>query len=189
MEQTKRMTMITSPIELYALDRKVGGRSKRWVNEEEGELLAEIAVESGARIFYESGTANGISACWVAEKLPDLEIHTFDPIERIKVWNYNNVDFGSFIDNIQWHQDRFSTGLEKAFRPGVRALWFIDGDHSTEGLREDWDAMEPRLQSGDVVVFHDLNIEAVHRFWVRAILPKYKTATFPTRRIVGVMYA
>jgi predicted O-methyltransferase YrrM len=36
----------------------------------------------------------------------------------------------------------------------VGLLW-IDGDHSLEGTRRDFEAWEPYLQPGGVVAFHD----------------------------------
>jgi predicted O-methyltransferase YrrM len=32
---------------------------------------------------------------------------------------------------------------------------FIDGDHSYEGVKTDWDLYSPLLKSGSCVVFHD----------------------------------
>jgi predicted O-methyltransferase YrrM len=34
-------------------------------------------------------------------------------------------------------------------------LLFIDGDHSYEGVKTDWDLYSPLLKSGSCVVFHD----------------------------------
>ncbi len=180
--------MIYNPIKLYELDRKEGGRSARWVNEEEGEILGNVVSKSGATVFYESGTANGISACWVAQACPDIEIHTFDPVDRLKVWDYDNVDFSHLTGNIQWHQEKFADGLDKIFKEGAKSAFFIDGDHSSGGLTEDWNAIKDKIKEGDVVVFHDLNIGAVQRFWARNIVPKFKTEVRPTRRIVGIAY-
>ena len=34
-------------------------------------------------------------------------------------------------------------------------LLFIDGDHSEEGARGDWEAFSPHVVPGGVVIFHD----------------------------------
>jgi hypothetical protein len=34
-------------------------------------------------------------------------------------------------------------------------LLFIDGDHSEEGTRSDWDAFSPHVVVGGAVIFHD----------------------------------
>lgn len=50
---------------------------------------------------------------------------------------------------------------------------FIDGDHSAEGVRQDWEMYSPLVKAGGLVAFHDIkeceyHIRAgcyVHEFW------------------------
>jgi predicted O-methyltransferase YrrM len=48
-------------------------------------------------------------------------------------------------------------------------LLFIDGDHTYEGVKEDWEMYSPLVRSGGLIVFHDVagNYEdtQVKRFW------------------------
>jgi len=37
---------------------------------------------------------------------------------------------------------------------------FVDGDHSSQGCREDWDVWHPHVRSGGVVAFHDARLGA-----------------------------
>jgi predicted O-methyltransferase YrrM len=138
--------------------------------------------------YYESGTANGISACWAAVQDRHIEIHTFDPINRVKIWDYDNTDLSDLTPNIHFHQERFSDGLERVYTPNQKSIFFLDGDHSGEGVKEDWEAVEKVMSPGDTVIFHDLNIEAIHRFWLRRVMPKYNCETLATRRIMAVVH-
>lgn len=43
------------------------------------------------------------------------------------------------------------------------ALLFIDGDHSYEGVKSDYEAWEPFVVSGGVIVFHDIRVDGVRQ--------------------------
>ena len=62
-------------------------------------------------------------------------------------------------------------------------LLFIDGDHTYEGVKKDWEMYSPLVREGGFVVFHDIchhetiqNCE-VERFW-KEIAPKHSVAEF-----------
>jgi len=52
-------------------------------------------------------------------------------------------------------------------------LLFIDGDHSYEGVKMDWDSWSPKLKSGSIVVFHDTSwANGVNRVIKEDVRPK-----------------
>jgi predicted O-methyltransferase YrrM len=67
------------------------------------------------------------------------------------------------------HQD--ATLMQVKSRFGLRQvdLLFIDGDHTYEGVKRDWEMYSPLVRQGGLVVFHDVagNYEdtQVKRFW------------------------
>jgi hypothetical protein len=68
---------------------------------------------------------------------------------------------------------------------------FIDGDHETDSVLEDWAAIEPLLEPGDVVLFHDLDLDTVQVAWeqIHPTLEGSQLIHFATfRDMKGVLY-
>lgn len=67
---------------------------------------------------------------------------------------------------------------------------FIDGDHTTEGLKRDIALYLPMLKAGGVAAFHDIEIESVKNVWT-ALKIGNKTQEFIIRKAgcgIGVLY-
>ncbi len=63
----------------------------------------------------------------------------------------------------QWHVAR-SQDVGRAW-PGPEVDFvFIDGDHSPEGCREDWDVWHPHVRPGGAIAFHDARHGAADGF-------------------------
>ena len=131
----------------------------------EATLLAELA--STAERAVEIGVYEGGSAALVARSLPaHAELHLIDP-------------FGAQPSALRpgqrgtaWASRRV---VSRAARPtGVTCVWhvaysqdvgprwtlpidllFIDGDHTEEGVRRDWDLFSVHVRTGGHVAFHD----------------------------------
>ena len=56
-----------------------------------------------------------------------------------------------------WHIAR-SQSVGRGWTGGEVDLVFIDGDHSPEGCREDWDVWHPHVRAGGAVAFHDARL-------------------------------
>ena len=75
----------------------------------------------------------------------------------------NRDTFNEFQDNTREYMNYilpirgFSTDVIQAVRDVTQHLdvLFIDGDHSYEGVKADWEAYKGLLKTGSVVVFHD----------------------------------
>jgi predicted O-methyltransferase YrrM len=65
----------------------------------------------------------------------------------------NTADFSEYVIPVRG----FSTEVVEQVRAITPALdlLFIDGDHSYEGVKADWDAYKGFLKSGSTVIFHD----------------------------------
>jgi len=53
-----------------------------------------------------------------------------------------------------WHLTTSEAAAREWDGRGVD-LVFVDGDHSPEGVREDWDVWHPHVREGGHVAFHD----------------------------------
>jgi predicted O-methyltransferase YrrM len=137
-------------------------------SEQEAALLADLAT-TASRVV-EIGVYEGGSAVLLAQAMPhDGELHLIDP-------------FGEQPDALRagWSADVRATRrvVERAARSGPRLCWhvaysqhvarqwnalidllFIDGDHSMEGCRRDWNLFHPYVVDGGRVAFHDARLD------------------------------
>jgi hypothetical protein len=131
----------------------------------EADLLAELAA--GRRTAVEIGVYEGSSALVLARSLPvDAVLHLIDPFAdsrglaagwRGTAWATRRV-----VDRavrarggptVRWHVER-SEDTGRGWGEPVD-LVFVDGDHTLETCRLDWELFSPWVAPGGVVVFHD----------------------------------
>lgn len=130
----------------------------------EADLLARLAA--GRHTAVEIGVYEGSSAIALAQALPSqAELHLIDPFVETTLrpgWKASGRATRRAVERslsgtpaaaLQWHP----VTSEEAARGWSRPvdLVFIDGDHSQEGCRLDWDLWNPHVEPGGVVVFHD----------------------------------
>lgn len=144
-----------------------------------GELLHALVRNIRPRVVVETGTCHGASTIWIAAAMKEAGgglVHTFDDFE---------VPDKPGLKTAALYQDRLAKVRERFERAGVadlvrihkgnsrvevaRArgelaaagggggvhLAFLDGDHTFEGVLEDFRAVEPVLAVGGYVVLHD----------------------------------
>src|SRR6185437_13459100 len=54
------------------------------------------------------------------------------------------------------HDPKMLAAIEKILGDEKLDLLFIDGDHTYEGVRRDWEMYSPLVAPGGLVVFHDI---------------------------------
>jgi hypothetical protein len=151
----------------------------RWATLEESRLLYTLSVNAKPDVILESGTANGWSALWLS--LYGSPVYTFDPVSRPKVWD--GVWDTSSINYIQANFSTFAEKLPEVV--GKKSLFFIDGLHTSGGMKEDCEAVLDCYSPGDTVVFHDLNIKACARGFHRMFTYASEHEMYQTARIMG----
>ena len=129
-------------------------------------LLYGLARSLKPKVCVEIGSARGKSACAVGLALRRNgggKLYAIDP-HRITNWNdTNSVDSLAIItENLrkagvteQVEIVRQTSGAAAKGWDNKIDLIFIDGDHSYEGVKADWDLFLPHLNEFGVVVFHD----------------------------------
>jgi len=133
----------------------------------EAELLAHLAT--GAQCVVEIGVYEGSSAMVLADAVnAGAELHLIDPFPResgaalVPGWRGSATATQIAVrrhvrgagPNVCWHIAR-SQDIGREWDGPEIDLVFIDGDHSREACREDWDVWHSHVRRGGFVAFHD----------------------------------
>ncbi len=133
----------------------------------ESAVLRELARE--AQCVVEIGVYEGSSAVVLCGALsPQAELHLIDPFSDESGWalrpgwrataGATRLAVGRHCrrrgPKLRWHIAR-SQDVGRSWPGPSVDLVFIDGDHSPEGCREDWEVWHPHVKPGGVVAFHD----------------------------------
>jgi predicted O-methyltransferase YrrM len=139
-------------------------------SESEAGLFGELA--SGRRQVVEIGVYEGSSTLVLAQHLPpDAVLHLIDPFSDdaglFAGWQGSAWATRRVVDRavrrrggptLRWHVERSQDAGRRWATPVD--LLFIDGDHSEQACREDWELFSPWVEHGGVVVFHDARLGA-----------------------------
>ena len=81
------------------------------------------------------------------------------------------------------HKDSTKDELLKILQGKKIDLLFIDGDHTYEGVKKDWEMYSPLVRKGGIIAFHDINFHPrditvqVNKLW-KEVKPNFKTVEF-----------
>jgi predicted O-methyltransferase YrrM len=130
----------------------------------EAALLSRIAA--GRPTVVEIGTYEGSSAVVFARAMdPGATLHLIDSYEGNALrfgWRGSESATRQVMEratrdrggpHVEWHVAR-SAEVAPGWADPIDLL-FIDGDHSEQGTRSDWDGFSPHVVVGGVVIFHD----------------------------------
>lgn len=137
----------------------------------EASLLTQLAGRS--RRVVEIGVYEGSSAVVLCRALnADSELHLIDPFVDESGWalpaNWSSVPMATRLavwrvarrggPATTWHIAR-SQDVGRGWDGGEVDFVFIDGDHSPEACREDWDVWHGHVRPGGTVAFHDARLD------------------------------
>jgi MMP 1-O-methyltransferase len=129
------------------------------------------AVAQGRRRVVEIGVYEGSSAVVLCEVLdPGAELHLIDPFGHHgwalpAGWGATEGASRRVVQRarrrasgprVTWHVD-YSAAVASRW-DGAVDLVFVDGDHSEEGARADWEGWHGFVSPGGVVLFHDARL-------------------------------
>jgi predicted O-methyltransferase YrrM len=135
----------------------------------EARVLGDLA--RGARRVVELGVYEGSSALIFCDVLRGGELHLIDPFSDTTGWAMRPGWHGtpratqavvrrrarSGGAQVRWHVAR-SQEVGRDWAGGPVDLVFVDGDHSPQGCREDWEVWHPHVRAGGAVAFHDARL-------------------------------
>jgi predicted O-methyltransferase YrrM len=131
-------------------------------------VLYKLSSRTGVQICLEIGSYLGASAYFISAGLSQKRDHV-SKVFCIDTWNNdamseggwdtyatfsaNTSPYSSFIVPVRG----FSTDVvaRVAEETQYLDLLFIDGDHTYEGVKSDWEAYRRFIKPGTIVVFHD----------------------------------
>lgn len=137
----------------------------------EAQALRRLAA--GARCVVELGVYEGSSAFIFCEVLRrPAELHLIDPFVDESGWAMRPGWRGAPLATrmavrrhvpgggpaIRWHIAR-SQDVGRRWTGPAADLVFIDGDHSPDGCREDWEVWHSHVRPGGAVAFHDARLD------------------------------
>jgi predicted O-methyltransferase YrrM len=129
------------------------------------------AIAAGRRRVVEIGVYEGSSAAVLCEVLDrGAELHLIDPFGQHgwalpAGWGATEGASRRVVERARrrhggprviWHVD-YSAAVARRWEGSVD-LVFIDGDHSEEGVRADWEGWHGFVAPGGAVVFHDARL-------------------------------
>ena len=167
-------------------------------NKAEYAELANIVAEINPKTVLEIGTARGGSLFLWAQCLDSLEkICSIDLGSHIDYFEERTRLFDQFADVemdfviADSHSSNTREVVERKFDKKVDFL-MIDGDHSYEGVKSDFEMYRDLVSNNGLIAFHDIVNEewpGVGRFW-REIKPQFETTEIisdPERIGIGVV--
>jgi predicted O-methyltransferase YrrM len=130
------------------------------------DLLYGLVRALHPSVCVEIGSARGKSACCIGLALKENrhgKLYAVDPHAPTEWNDDNSVDtFKTMRRNLHAAGVANYVEIVRKFSQDFAASWtreidmlFIDGDHSYEGVKRDWDMLHPKVSRFGVVIFHD----------------------------------
>ena len=134
------------------------------MNDEEKVCLKKYAKNK--KLALEIGTYMGVTASIIATSLgQDGVLYCVDPFESKN--NKQNPGYRMAVRQLKrentFHKAKFLLGYSNDQKiisqiPGQLDFILVDGDHSYEGLKNDWQLVLSKLAINGIVCFHDTTI-------------------------------
>ncbi len=165
-------------------------------------FLKFLIRELKPRVFVELGTHNGFSyfvGCQVIQEL-NLSTKAFAVDHWLGDYHAGRLDDSVYLSVVKLNNEfaNFSTLLKMSFfeaRTHIENLsvdlLHIDGFHTYESVKEDFETWLPKVSKVGVIILHDIHVRhadfGVYKFW-EELKRKYETIEFVGSYGLGVIF-
>lgn len=133
----------------------------------EPKSIIEIGTFFGGTLWFFNQNSKLEKVTVIDLPIPESDERYSQMVESRKLWDSWFEDCRQFYDIKGNSRDLGNIDIVKGLNPeGSVDMLFIDGDHTYEGVKADYENYSPLVRSGGMIVFHDIYlIEEVKRFW------------------------
>ena len=152
--------------------RREGNYSLQQQPQEFAAAIACIATLPAMNSYFEIGIASGGTVRFICERVPFKRIYIMDDRGHARAGEQQGNFDAMKIKPTCFFGDSHSPGAKKWVQGivGKVDFVFIDGDHSYDGCKKDFEMVQPYAR---YVMFHDtVACEGVKRVWDEAIAAK-----------------
>jgi Methyltransferase domain len=165
-------------------------------------FLRFLIRELKPKVFVELGTHNGFSyfvACQTVKEL-GLSTKTYAVDHWLGDPHAGNFDDSVYMSVVEINRqyETFSTLLKMSFsearaeiQDGAVNLLHIDGFHTYEAVKEDFETWLPKVNQSGVIILHDIHVRhanfGVYKYWAE-VKQKYQTMEFVGSYGLGVVF-
>jgi hypothetical protein len=160
-----------------------------------------ILQQTRPRVFVELGTHTGNSYFAFCQSIRELKLSS--KAYAVDTWQgddqagfYGDEVFREVSEHNKLYSD-FSTLIRKTFDQALDSfaeksidLLHIDGLHTYEAVKHDFESWLPKLKPNAIVLFHDSNVHfdtfGVHKLWSE-LSQKYETVEFLHSHGLGIL--
>lgn len=173
---------------------------------ENREFLYKITKKIKPKLIVELGTYYGCSYFSFAQAIKDNRLAT--KLVGIDTWEgdthtglYNDTVFETFRDlrdkfamdgvidysQFDYKRSRFKDAVD-SFEDNSIDILMIDGTHTAEAAKEDFETYLPKLSENAIVLFHDTTVKrfSLHKYWNK-ISRKYVSFNIENRFGLGIL--
>ncbi len=155
---------------------QIVSESRASQDKQELKSLLEAVNNIKPKTIVEIGIHRGYSLEVWKKAFPEAMIIGID--NDLHAWDKKATE-GCLILDADSHENDTKFALKQALNQELIDFLFIDGDHTYEGVKKDFELYVPLVRKGGMVAFHDAVIKDndsvdVYKFW-EEIKDKYKS--------------
>jgi predicted O-methyltransferase YrrM len=125
-------------------------------------VILEIGTAGGGTLFLFSNIAD--------EEATLISVDLYQTVEKRILFKYNKKEKQKiFLIQGDSHNIETLKKIKAILRDNKVDFLFIDGDHSYEGVKKDFEMYSPLVRKGGIIAFHDIIPDYYTRYGIKTI--------------------